>query len=261
MLTISKRRNIVVLGLLSLGFLAHYLVSQYAYITDILFFVGVFIHSSAIWGRSRTLIYMITAMLLGYTAEFIGINTGLVFGLYHYNPVNPGLIFGVPYFIPVEYAYLLYAGNMLVIAISDTFLLKKNIWMLATLSGVILTLKDLCTDPIKSTVEHIWIWDTAGPYFGEPIHNFVGWFFVFAILTLAATGLAWHRGNMSQTVKLDKQAFYFPLLMLSALVIFALSLALSVPASYRGLGDVSAFIILIGVLPYMLLGWFNLKNR
>jgi putative membrane protein len=256
-MNITARRNQLVLLLVIIGFIAHYSVPSIPYIPDILFLVAVFIHSSAIWGPARSLIYIVTAMILGYCAEFAGINTGLVFGVYHYNANNPGLIFGVPYFIPVEYAYLLYAGNMLCLAISEKLLLKKNIWMLAALTGVIMTLKDLATDPIKSTVDQIWIWPNGGSYFGEPVHNFVGWVFVFAILTLAATYLAWHRGNKSAGLSLEKNVFYFPLLLLVAICIFALTMALSVPDNFKGLGQVSTFVILVGFLPYIVLGWFN----
>jgi uncharacterized membrane protein len=254
------RSNPLLLTLLGLGVLAHYLLTSAPYVADALFFLGVIIHSTKIWGLARTLIYIITAMCLGYLAEFIGINTGLVFGVYHYNTTNPGMIFGVPYFIPIQYAYLLYAGNMVCIAICGELMRRHHVWMLAILTGVILTLKDLSTDPIKSTVEQIWIWNNGGAYFGEPVHNFVGWFFLFATLTLAATTLAWHRGNMSANVKLSRETFYFPLLLLSAVVIFSISLALSVPDSFSGLGSVSLLVILLGTTPYLLLGWFNVRN-
>ena len=259
--SLSKRSNQLVLALLGFGFLAHYLLPVTPYVADVLFFLGVVIHSSKLWGMARTSIYIITVMCLGYSAEFIGINTGLVFGVYHYNAANPGMIFGVPYFIPVQYAYLVYAANMLCIAISSKLLLRNNVWMLAILTGAIMTLKDLSTDPVKSTVEKIWIWSNGGAYFGEPVHNFVGWFFVFGILTLVATSLAWHRGNLSAKITLNKQAFYFPLLLMSAVIIFSISLALSAPPSFKGLREASLLVILLGAAPYVLLGWFNLKDR
>lgn len=258
---LAERRHSLPLVLLGCGFIAHYLLKSTPYVADVLFFIGVLLHSSKYWGAERTLLYVFSAMILGYSAEFIGINTGLVFGDYHYNVDNPGIIFGVPYFIPVQYAYLLYGTNMLCIAISSKLLNRHHVWMLAILTGVILTLKDLCTDPIKSTVEHIWIWPHGGVYFGEPVHNFVGWFFVFGILTLVATSIAWHRGNLSATIRFNKEAFYFPLLLLSAVGIFSLSLVASVPNAFSGLREVSLMVLLLGFLPYLLLGWFNLKNN
>ena len=261
MSAITQRSYSLPLLLLGLGFMAHYLIPKTPYIADVLFFFGVLIHSSRLWGAERTLIYVFSAMLLGYSAEFIGINTGIVFGDYHYNANNPGMIFNVPYFIPVQYAYLLYGTNMLCLAICDKLHLRRHVWMLAILTGVIMTLKDLCTDPIKSTVEHIWIWPHGGVYFGEPVHNFVGWFFVFGTLTLVATGLAWHRGNKSATIQLSKEAFYFPLLLLSAVVVFSLSLVLSVPNHFSGLREVSLLVLFLGFTPYLLLGWFNLSHR
>ena len=261
MSSITERSYSLPLVLLGLGFIAHYALYKFPYVADILFFLGLLIHSSKLWGADRTLIYVFSAMILGYGAEFIGINTGIVFGDYHYNADNPGMIFDVPYFIPVQYAYLLYGINMLCLAISNKLLLRHHVWMLALLTGVIATLKDLCTDPIKSTVQHIWIWPHGGGYLGVPVHNFVGWFFVFVTLTLVATGLAWHRGNRSATVQLNKEIFYFPLLLLSEIVIFSLSLVFSVPDQFSVLRDVVLLILFLGFVPYVLLGWFNLCHR
>ena len=36
---------------------------------------------------------------------------------------------------------------------------------------------DLGFDPTASTINHSWIWEQGGGYFGVPLTNFLGWFF------------------------------------------------------------------------------------
>ena len=37
---------------------------------------------------------------------------------------------------------------------------------------------DLTIDPIMATIDHVWIWEQGGGFFGVPLSNFLGWFFV-----------------------------------------------------------------------------------
>lgn len=258
---LKKHYEKISLALVALGVILHFAVTQIPYPADICFFIAVFVHSTKIWGVKRTSIYLVSAMVLGYSAEIFGINTGLLFGKYHYNINDVGIIYGVPLFIPIEYGYLLYVGNMLCLAISEKFSLKKHLLGLGLLTSVIMTLKDLSTDPIKSVVQQIWQWPNKGIYFGEPIHNFIGWVVVFSILTWVACYLAWHRGGYSEKISLKKEHFIMPLTLLFILGIFGFISALTVPKDMLSIGYVSAFMILIGYFPYLFLGCFQLKNR
>ena len=38
-------------------------------------------------------------------------------------------------------------------------------------------------DPVRPTIQHDWIWQNGGPYFGVPFSNFVpGWFLVVWVI-------------------------------------------------------------------------------
>ena len=37
-------------------------------------------------------------------------------------------------------------------------------------------------DPIRSTIEHIWIWRDGGGYNGVPLTNFLGWYLTVWII-------------------------------------------------------------------------------
>jgi putative membrane protein len=46
---------------------------------------------------------------------------------------------------------------------------------------------DLTLDPRASTIQHQWIWEQGGGYFGVPLSNYLRWFFtVFVFLQLFA---------------------------------------------------------------------------
>ncbi|MCX6991302.1 MAG: carotenoid biosynthesis protein [Chlamydiae bacterium] len=253
----TKPLNIWAITLLAIGFIAHIALPKHLLIADSLFFAAAALHSYMIWGGKRTASYLILAMIIGYSAEFIGINTGLVFGSYYYNPENPLMIFGVPLFIPVAYGYLIYSGNLLLVAISKRFLKKSNLWLLAILSGFILTLKDVVTDPIHSTIQSEWIWRMGGAYFGVPIHNFIGWFFVFTIMTFVTVSLCWHLKGRSTKIKIDKTLLLFPSLLFSTIIFLGFLSCFDQPEKYKDIASVGAFISIFALGPYMLLAWFN----
>lgn len=253
-----KLFNAPSLLLLLIGVVIHYFFPGRALLGDALLFIAVIVHASKLWGVRPTAIYVIIAMVIGYVAELIGIHTGWIFGAYHYNAAeNRGLMGGVPLSIPIMYAILLYAGNFICIALSKKFLAKKNLWVLSLMTGFILMLKDVVTDPLQSTVYRVWIWDNGGDYFSVPIHNFIGWFAVFAVMTFAAVSLTWHKNRLSETIRLDKKVFYFPLFLFFVIVLFGLTSALSVPEAFRNVGNVSAFISVFVLAPYLLLAWFG----
>ena len=252
--------NLSSLLLVVMGIILHYVLpASTQTLSDLLLVAAVFIHSSHLWGLPRTIVYALCATIIGYFAEFIGINTGWVFGAYHYNPTNQGMIYGVPFFIPVLYVALLYAGNFLSIALSDKFLKKPNLWILSFMTGGVLTLKDVITDPLQSTVANVWIWDKGGSYFGVPIHNFMGWFFVFSFMTFVALSLSWHSNMFHKKIliKVTKDILIVPLFLLLTFLLFGVTAAFNVPSTYRNIGNVSLFIAFIGFVPYFLLVWLN----
>jgi len=259
MLNQLKSHQAVPLLLLFLGFILHYILPPFAKIwSDTSLFIAVLLHSSNFWGIPRTIVYAVTAMVIGYSAEFIGVHTGWIFGTYHYNPEkNIGLILDVPFSIPIIYAILLYAGNFICLAISKKFLAKKNGWMLALMTGFILMLKDLVSNPLQSTVNKVWLWDQRGDYFNVPLHNFIGWFCVFTLMTFIAVSLSWYKNRVSETIRIDKNIFYFPILLYFSIICFEFTSALTVPDAFHQIGHVGAFISAFVLMPYLLLAWFN----
>ena len=65
---------------------------------------------------------------------------------------------------------------------------------------------DLSFDPIASTINHQWIWEQGGDYFGVPFSNFMGWFLtVFVFFQLFALYLRGRQNAYSQLPTVSRE--------------------------------------------------------
>ena len=127
--------------------------------SSLLFVILYFFHSFVNLGVKKAALYFGVAAVLSYILEFIGINTG-IFGTYVYTANLAPFIGEIPLFIPLLWASLSYFCMMS----SDNYIVAAGLMVLL----------DLSFDPRFSL--QLWRWVPAGPYFGVPIQNFVGWF-------------------------------------------------------------------------------------
>jgi putative membrane protein len=75
---------------------------------------------------------------------------------------------------------------------------------------------DLTFDPRASTIQHMWIWEQGGGYFGVPLTNYLGWFFtVYVFLQLFALFVRLRPGGDEATATLPRSYF------LQAVVMYA----------------------------------------
>jgi uncharacterized membrane protein len=151
-------------------------------------FVFVTVHSVKSFGWRDTVIPLAIMMVVGFTFEAIGTNTGFPFGKYFYpEAVNGPLVLGVPPLLPMVYAamgYVCYWLARLLLAHSGR-IRSGDVLSVAGIAAMLMVLWDLAFDPTQSTVLHHYIWTDGGPYFGVPFTNFTGWFlntFVFFLL-------------------------------------------------------------------------------
>lgn len=123
---------------------------------------------------------LIIIATVSFFVEALGVATGLVFGNYYYpdGPLGP-LLLGVPPLIQLQYFAMGY--GCLMIARSVTSTLSSAARRVTLVVGAIIgafgmTMLDLASDPRQSTQLGMWVWRDGGPFFGVPVHNFVGWF-------------------------------------------------------------------------------------
>lgn len=138
-------------------------------------------HAWYLIGWRKTLVFFVITAGISWGYEQVGVETGLIYGNYHYTDYLGEKVGHVPIIIPLAWFMMIYPsyiiGN-LIFAGKPLLLQNKisQIILLALLSAVIMTAWDFVIDPYLSgpTVK-AWIWEEGGAYFGIPIHNFFGW--------------------------------------------------------------------------------------
>lgn len=112
-------------------------------------------------------ISVITLSILTFTIEVIGVNTGLIFGDYHYgNSLGPKM-FQVPLVISINWALLINCGVLIAERLSHIPVL------LAVASALIVTLYDICLEVVAPIMD-MWYFEKQA----AGIQNFVAWFII-----------------------------------------------------------------------------------
>ena len=148
--------------------------------------------------------------------EGLSIKMGFPFGNYHYTTAGPRVL-DVPIIIMVAYFGLSYM-SWCVAQVVTTHFSKKLIglykFIIPGTTALVMTMWDLVTDPQASTIGGTWIWENGGAYYGVPISNFFGWFFViFVFMQIFALFMANKNTDISQNnITLKKSYWLQPVL-------------------------------------------------
>ena len=146
-------------------------------------------------GGRHTLAFFGLSAAISWVYEEVGVATGMVFGAYHYTNYLGPRLGDVPLLIPLAWFMMIYPSYV----IANLALERRatgtpdgvgRLIRLATASAIVMTLWDLVIDPILSGPSvRAWVWETAGPYFGIPIHNYAGWLLTTFTVYLAYRAL------------------------------------------------------------------------
>jgi len=76
------------------------------------------------------------------------------------------------------------------------------------IASFLMVMWDLTFDPGASTIQHMWIWEQGGGYFGVPLTNYLGWFFtVYVFLQLFALFVRFRPAGNEATLTLPRSFF------------------------------------------------------
>ncbi|MCC6703912.1 MAG: carotenoid biosynthesis protein [Thermomicrobiales bacterium] len=196
-------------------------------------------------GWRKTAIFAAIAYPLSLTSELFGTGTGWPFGNYAYTDfLGPKAFDHVPWSIPASWFYMGLASYLLGSAIVAQLGVKCELLWSCLAGAWLLTAWDLVLDPAmahESLRIKFWIWDEAGPYFGMPVKNFIGWT-VTAFLFMVLSRFAW-RESARIGASLRAPVIIFVSNMLFAIVISA-SVGLWIPI---------ALAIIVGVAPLLVI--------
>src|SRR5215210_3455375 len=153
-------------------------------------FAFVFVHGSVNYRFRDAFVFAAITLVVSNIFENMSILTGFPFGHYYYTDGLGPKLFLVPILIGSAYlgtGYLSWTLARVILGATEQRLPGNSIFTVPVLASFIMVSWDLSFDPIASTINHNWIWQQGGNYFGVPFSNFMGWFLtVFVFFQLFA---------------------------------------------------------------------------
>ncbi|HQQ11583.1 MAG TPA: carotenoid biosynthesis protein [Bacteroidales bacterium] len=140
----------------------------------------------------------------GYGMEWLGIETGLVFGSYSYGAGLGIKLFDVPLLIGVNWAVLVFS----VAAISRNW--KTKPWLRAAGAAALMVLYDILLEPVAIRFD-FWSWEATQ----VPLQNYLAWWAIAWLMLLAVNKFVPNRENFLAPYLLIIQSLFFLLLILT----------------------------------------------
>jgi putative membrane protein len=166
-------------------------------------------------GLRRTMTFVVLVLAIPFASEFLGVLTGIPYGPYAYTGMGGPWLFGlVPVFILVAWINIAYLTMA-----TSTLAFGRSRLGLALIDGVLAVSWDAMVDPLAVRAGY-WNWVGPGSLYGVPWTNFLGWFLVVALLSLAVR-LLWSRGTSAPIQTSRVTAFIVPTLLLGSTASFA----------------------------------------
>ena len=151
-------------------------------------------HGVRTYGWKTMGVFIIVCLVVSNIAENLSIMTGFPFGHYHYTDVLGPKLFLVPLTIGGAYfgaGYLSWAVALVLLGRHGRPLDAFARWAQPVVAAVLMAAWDFMLDPGASTINHYWIWENGGGFFGVPFQNYLGWLLtVFVFYAIFATYVA-----------------------------------------------------------------------
>lgn len=151
----------------------------------LMFFLLVFTHHHL----NRQFVWFATAcFFVGFVAEVVGVNTGILFGTYTYGQVLGPKVLNVPLIIAINWFIVVYTVGVCTAAIENYPVLQKvtksypGTWLGVTsivTGAVVATTFDFIIEPVAIKLA-FWQWQG----FMVPTYNYWCWFFLSVLLLL-----------------------------------------------------------------------------
>ena len=179
------------------------------------------IHGAVRYGWKGIAAFIAICLVVSNILENTSILTGFPFGHYHYtNALGPKLflvplLIGPAYFATGYLAWVL--GNVLIGDVRRDASAFTTI-AVPVIASFLMVMWDLTFDPRASTIQHMWIWEQGGGYFGVPLTNYLGWFFtVYVFLQIFALTVRFRNFDIN-TMRTLPRSYYAQAVLMYAVV-------------------------------------------
>jgi uncharacterized membrane protein len=124
---------------------------------------------------------------ISLASELLGTSLGVPFGDYRYTQLLGIKWFGlVPLVIPLSWFFMALPSYALALRALPA---PQAAGRRVLLASLILASWDLALDPAMSHATQYWVWGEAGPYYGMPLLNLLGWYVTGLLLMGALAAL------------------------------------------------------------------------
>ncbi len=110
-------------------------------------------------------IWVLMTYLIGFTAEWVGVHTELIFGRYIYGPVLGWKLDEIPLIIGVNWVILAYCSRDIAGRVFKQPALR------VLFASILMVVLDLQIEPVAQEL-NFWIWSGLQ----IPVQNYIGWF-------------------------------------------------------------------------------------
>lgn len=142
------------------------------------------------------------AFLVGIFTEIIGVNTGLLFGDYHYGKVFGEKWMGVPFLIGLNWFCIVYASFQTALTIGKSIFNSKV--AVSVLTALTATVFDWIMEPVAIKLG-FWQWHSSE----IPFLNYASWFFISFGVALVFSWIGIKKSNPFMVYLLLIQALFF----------------------------------------------------
>jgi len=149
---------------------------------------------------SRLLLFVFCLFILGYGAEWLGVNKHLLFGEYHYGRTLGFQLFSIPVIIGLNWFLLIYSAGVMM-----QHSRLKSMLLRVVFGALLLVLLDILIEPVAVRLDY-WQWTNNI----VPLSNYYCWFFVSAFMLL-----------LFEQFRFKKQSSVAPVLLITEFVFFA----------------------------------------
>ncbi len=179
------------------------------------------IHGALRYGWSGIVMFIIVCLVVSNILENISILTGFPFGHYYYTDALGPKLFLVPLLIGPAYVSTGYLAWVLATVLMGNVRQRSSAlttFAVPFIASFIMVVWDLGIDPTFSTIDHRWIWEQGGGYFGVPLTNYLGWFFtVYIFFQLFALYLRFRKAGRGETLVLPRLYYIQAIIMYAVL--------------------------------------------
>src|SRR5438128_8564734 len=170
------------------------------------------VHGALRYGWSGIAVFIVISLVVSNILENTSILTGFPFGHYHYTDVLGPKLFLVPVLIGPAYFATGYLAWVLANVLIGDVKREANAFTVVAvpfIASFLMVMWDLTLDPRASTIQHQWIWEQGGGYFGVPLTNYLGWFFtVYVFYQLFALYLRFRTAGVQAQERTFKKSYY-----------------------------------------------------